>query len=151
MKVRQNEGSLSVLLICLMILRILLPSSESEELVHYCEEENPYLVIRCDSNSHHMVWGSTNCKDRWLALLEFLNSSNLEILNQGNDPTYCSVGMLEVTNITLGSFGFLESFKSWEVSSEPSVSDHRHIPFTLEGYVPVCLIRNPRGTNWDSF
>ena len=48
-------------------------------------------------------------------------------------------------DITLGSFGLLE------VSSEPSLSDHRHILFTLQGSVPVRLIRNPRDTNWGSF
>jgi len=29
--------------------------------------------------------------------------------------------------------------------------DRRHILFTLQGSVPVRLIRNPRGTNWGSF
>jgi len=74
---------------------------------------------------------------------EFLNSWNLEILNQDNDPSYCSARRLEVINITLGSSGLIESFKSWEVSSEPSPSDHRHILFTLEGSLPVRLIKNP--------
>jgi hypothetical protein len=37
------------------------------------------------------------------------------------------------------------------VSSEPSLSDHRHILFTLQGSVPEHLIRNPRGINWGSF
>jgi len=52
-----------------------------------------------------------------------------------------------VIDITLGSFGLLESFKSWEVSFEPSLSDHRHILFTLEGSVLVCLI--PVGTPFE--
>jgi hypothetical protein len=39
----------------------------------------------------------------------------------------------------------------WEVSLEPSLSDHRHIPFTLRGSALVLLIRNPKGTNWGSF
>jgi hypothetical protein len=82
--------------------------------------------------------------------VEFLNSSNLEILNRGNEPTFCSGGRLEVIDITLGSFGPLESIIGWEVSSEPSLSDHRHILFTLQGSVPVRLIRNPRATNWGS-
>jgi len=56
-----------------------------------------------------------------------------------------------VINITLGSFGHLESIIGWEVSLEPSLLDHRHIMFTLQGSVLVCLIRNPRGTNWGSF
>jgi hypothetical protein len=75
----------------------------------------------------------------------------MEILNQGNEPTFCSGSRLEVNDITLGSFGLLESMTSWEVSSEPSLSDHRHILFALQGSVLVCLIRNPRATNWDSF
>lgn len=56
-----------------------------------------------------------------------------------------------VSDITLGSFGLLVSFKSWEVSSEPSLSDHRQILFNLEGSIPASLIRNPTGTNWNAF
>jgi len=73
--------------------------------VRYCENENLCLVVGCDSNAHHSVWGSTNCNSRGEALVEFLNSSNLKILNRGNDPTKCSGGRLEVIDITLGSFG----------------------------------------------
>jgi len=59
--------------------------------------------VGCDSNAHQSVWGSTNCNSRGEALVEFLNSSNLEILNWGNEPTFCSGDRLEVTDITLGS------------------------------------------------
>jgi hypothetical protein len=94
-----------------------------------------------------MVWDSTSCNDRGVELKEFLNSSNLEILNQGNHSTYCRTGRLEVIDITLRSIGLLEIFTSWEVSSEPSSSDYRHIWFMLEGSIPVSLFRNPRGSN----
>jgi hypothetical protein len=89
--------------------------------VRYCEEEKLYLAIRYDSNSRHTVWGSTNCNDRGVVLLEFLNSSNLVILNRGNDPTYVSAQRLEVIDITLVFFRFLESLRSWQVSFEPSL------------------------------
>jgi len=56
-----------------------------------------------------------------------------------------------VTDITLGSYGLLDSIIDWEVSLGPSLSDHRHIVFTLWGSATVLLIRNPRGTNWGSF
>jgi hypothetical protein len=85
------------------------------------------------------------------ALLGLLISTNLEILNQGNYPTFCNVRRLEVTDITLGSLRLLESFKSWEVSSEPSLSNHKHTPFNFEGSVPAHLIRNAKGTDWDFF
>ena len=123
-------------------------SKELEELVRYCENENLYLVVGCDSNAHHSAWGSTNCNSRGEAQVGFLNSSNLEILNQGNEPTFCSGCRFQVIDITLGSFGLLESIIDWEVSLEPSLSDHRHILFTLRGSVTVRLIRNPRSTNW---
>jgi hypothetical protein len=60
------------------------PSRELEELVRYSQNENLYLIVGCDSNAHHTAWGSNNRNDREEALVEFLNSSNLEILNQGN-------------------------------------------------------------------
>ena len=59
-------------------------SRELEELMRYCENENLCLIVGCDSNVHHIVWGSTNCNGRGESLYEFLNTTNLEILNQGN-------------------------------------------------------------------
>jgi hypothetical protein len=89
-------------------------SKEFEELNQYCENDNLYLVIGCDSSAHHTAWGSTNC-DRGEALVEFLNCLNLEILNQGNELTFCSGSRPQVIDITLGSFGLLESITSWVV------------------------------------
>ena len=36
------------------------PSRELEELMCYCEMEDLYLIVGCDSNAHHTAWGSTN-------------------------------------------------------------------------------------------
>jgi hypothetical protein len=83
--------------------------------------------------------------------MEFLSSSKLEILNRGNQPTFCNAVRQEALDVTLGSCGLLDRIADWGVSVEPSLSDHRHILFTLQGSVPAPLIRNPRGTNWDSF
>jgi hypothetical protein len=77
------------------------PSRELEELVQYCQNKNLYLIVGCNSNAHHNAWGSINCNDRGEVLVEFLNSSNLEILNQGNKPAFCSGYRQEVIDITL--------------------------------------------------
>jgi hypothetical protein len=66
------------------------PSKELEELVRYCEEEHLHLIVGCDSNAHHAAWGSTDCNWRGDALVEFLDASGLEILNRGNEPTFCN-------------------------------------------------------------
>jgi hypothetical protein len=94
---------------------------------------------------HIGVWSSTNCNSRGEAQVEFLNFSDLDILNQGNGSTFCSGSTFDVINITLWFFWFPESIIGWKVSSEHSLSDHRNIPFTLEGSTTVCLIMNPRG------
>jgi len=84
--------------------------------------------------------------------MEFLNSTNLKILNRGNEPTFfCSGVRLDVIDIILWSLRPLESIIGWEVLSEPSLSVHRHILFIPRGSVQVHLITNPRGTNWGSF
>ena len=126
-------------------------SRELEDQVRYCENENVQLLVGYDSNVHHTAWGSTNCSGRGEALTEFFNSTTLEIFNRGSEPTFCTSVRQEVIDITLGSYGLMDSITDWEVSLKPSLSDHRQILFTLRGSAPVLLIRNPRGTNWGSF
>jgi hypothetical protein len=77
------------------------PTKELEELVRDCEKEHLYLINGCDSNAHHSAWGSTNCNDRGEALVEFLGSLNLEILNRGNEHTFCNGHRLDMIDITL--------------------------------------------------
>ena len=124
------------------------PSRGLEERVQHCGKENIQLLVGCDSNAHHTAWGSTNCNG---IIMEFLHSTNLEILNKGNESTFCTSVRQEVIDITLGSYGLMDSTTDWEVSMEPSLSDHRHIMFNVRGSAPVLYIRNPRGTNWGSF
>lgn len=83
-----------------------------------------------------------------MALLEFLNSLNLEILNQSNGSTLCNNRRLEVLHITPESFGLVESIIGREVSSEPSLSGDRHMQFNFEDCLPET-IREPVGTPFE--
>jgi len=80
------------------------PTKELEDLMHFCEKENLYLVVGHDSNAHNSLWGSTNCNSRGEALVEFLNTTHLEILNRGKKPTFCSEGRSEVTRHYCGVY-----------------------------------------------
>jgi hypothetical protein len=122
------------------------PTMEFGELVQRCEEKDLTLVIGCDSNPQNTVWASIACNNRWVELLEFINSSNSEILNQGTGPTFCNNRRLEVLHFTLGSFVFMEIITGWEVSSEPSLSGHRYMQFNFEDFTG-----NPQRTGWDFF
>jgi hypothetical protein len=65
-------------------------TKELEDLVRYCEKEKVQLLVGCESNAHNTAWGSTNCNGRGEALIKFLNSTTLEILNRGNEPNFCN-------------------------------------------------------------
>jgi hypothetical protein len=60
------------------------PNKEFEDHVRNCEKENLYLAVGCDSNARHSAWGRTKCNSRGVALVEFLNTTNLEILSREN-------------------------------------------------------------------
>ena len=82
--------------------------------------------------------------------MEFLHSTSLEIRNRGSEPTFYTSVRREVTDITLASYGLMDRITDWEVSSDPSLSDQKHILYSLRGSAPVLYIRNPRGTKWGS-
>ena len=69
------------------------------------------LIVGCDSSAPNTAWSSTTFNSRGEALMEFLNSSNLE----GNESTFCCGSRQEVIDITLRSFGLLESIAGLEV------------------------------------
>ena len=59
------------------------------------------LIIGCDANSHHTVWGSTNTNARGEALLEYLAGTELRIINGGREPIFCITDRVEVIVVVL--------------------------------------------------
>ena len=45
------------------------PPNGVRKLIRYCQEEGVWLVLGCDANAHHTIWGSTNINPRGEALL----------------------------------------------------------------------------------
>ena len=64
------------------------PTKELEQLVSHCESKGLPLVIACDSNSHHTAWGSSECNARGIRLLEYLDTTGLEIANIGAEQLF---------------------------------------------------------------
>ncbi|XP_067203049.1 uncharacterized protein [Linepithema humile] len=113
----------------------------------------------CDANAHHTVWGSSDTNKRGRKVLEFLASTDLEILNTGDEPTFCTIARREVLDITVcfrqiqdTGFRLIQEVVEWRVSTEPSLSDHRQITFrTAKARGKEIKFRNPRKTKWDSY
>lgn len=84
--------------------------------------------------------------------MEFLASTDLEILNRGNEPTFCTAVRREVLDLTVCSRCISRDVVGWRVSREPSLSDHRQITFKLAwARGEVTTFRDPRRTDWDSY
>lgn len=128
------------------------PGKEFTLLVDYCSERRIPLLVGCDANAHHLLWGSTDTNKRGQALAEYLASTNLNLLNRGSEPTFVVARRQEVIDITLCSHELNREIVNWHVSSEASLSDHRQIRFRLEASsIPTRMYRNPRTTNWAQY
>lgn len=124
------------------------PSRDVEKLVMYCRESGLQFIAGCDANAHHSIWGSSNTNDRGEYLLEFIMANNLDILNEGNKPTFINIRRQKVIDITLATASVKHRIKWWHVSDEESLSDHRYILFEITRVKPTCLSYwDPHRTN----
>jgi hypothetical protein len=96
------------------------PTKEVRDNTDYYCSRKKQLIIGCDANSHHTLWGSTSSNSRGESLMEFLVRSNLNILNHGKGPTFVVSNRKEVTDLTLGTNKLVNLVSNWHVSDEPS-------------------------------
>jgi hypothetical protein len=115
-------------------------SNKLMSLFSFSQEKEISIIIGCDSNSHHLIWGSINTNSRGAAFIEYLYGSHLEILNRGDDrTTFVTSIRQEVIDITLSS-------------TDVSLSDHRMICFKIiPDFRKPCKYRNLRSTDWERF
>ncbi|XP_031777269.1 uncharacterized protein LOC116415865 [Nasonia vitripennis] len=97
-------------------------------------------------------YGSLDTNGRGDALLQYLVTTSLYIMNRGREPTFCNSVRSEVIDLTLCTVGMEGWVGSWRVSNEPSLSDHRYIQFEWkERCSETRAFRNPRKTDWAFF
>jgi hypothetical protein len=59
------------------------------------------LITGYDANAHHIIWGSTDINPWGECLTEYVVRTDLNIVNQGNDPTFVISKRKEVRDLTL--------------------------------------------------
>ncbi|XP_074026204.1 uncharacterized protein [Leptinotarsa decemlineata] len=123
------------------------PPPQLGEVIAYVARENLQLIIGCDANAHHILWGRTDINTKG-----FILTNSLLIANVGNKPTFVTAAWKEVLDITLSSEKACDNIENWHVSEEPSCSDHRQIRFDLVTPPRTSITyRNPRETNWRGY
>jgi hypothetical protein len=105
------------------------PSKEMRDMVEHRQVRKKQLITGCDANSHHILWAIADVNSTEECLMEYLLSLNLNILNQGNEPTFVVRNRKEVIDLTLGTNRIGNLVSNWHVSDNPSLSDHRYISF----------------------
>ncbi|RVE41603.1 hypothetical protein evm_013751 [Chilo suppressalis] len=107
------------------------PSGELAELVRHCEQTDKALIIGTDSNAHHQLWGMTKSNKRGEELVDYLFTTNLNIINTGSEPTFVTRRGRSIIDLTLASRRAADLISDWHVSPEASCSDHRWIRFNI--------------------
>jgi hypothetical protein len=76
----------------------------------------------------------------------------MNVLNQGNEPTFVVCNNEKVTDLTLGTNKIGNLVSNWQASNEASSSDHRYISYQM-GNLTINQVtsRDPMRTNWESY
>ena len=129
-----------------------IPDETTREAINYSSTSGVPIIIGTDCNAHHDIWGSSNINRRGELLLEYISTTDLDILNIGNQPTFVNRIRSEVLDITLATNKLSNRIKNWNVSQEETLSDHKEINFSINCDTPAStLYRNPRNTDWSIF
>jgi hypothetical protein len=118
------------------------------DITNYCHNRKKQLIIGCDANAHHTLWGRTGTNPRGESLMEFLVSLNLNILNRGNEPTLVVCNRREAIDLTLETNKTVNLVSNLHVSDKPSLSDYGYICFQIGNTsINQVTFRNPRRIN----
>ena len=106
-----GDGTLTL---CSLYLPPVLPNAdlltELESL--HSQLSSPFVVLT-DANAHHVSWGSTDSNARGSLIADWLENTNLNLLNSG-EPTYISSGgQFSHIDLSICSNNMSSAF-SWE-------------------------------------
>lgn len=124
------------------------PPHDLTRLVAHCEESKLQLIVATDSNAHHPLWGMKTSNNRGKLLVEYLMTTNLNILNTGSKPTFVNKRSKTIIDLTLATEEISRNIMNWHVSEELSCSDHRWLRFDIQvNTIAKTPWRNPRKTD----
>ena len=112
----------------------------------------PFLILT-DINGHHSSWGSDYCDARGKIICDWLDSSNLAILNDGTPTRLSGQGLYSHIDLSITT-QTLASLPDWEVILTTYHSDHFPILISFSDHTNNILIKPKWITakaNWDKF
>lgn len=102
-----------------------------EDLAETIRPERKSVVVTGDFNAKSTGWGCPQGDERGQLLEEWAASLGLVCLNEGDVPTFERANYGSVLDLTFGSEHLLPRLKSWRVTENETLSDHRCIAFEI--------------------
>jgi hypothetical protein len=91
-------------------------------------------------------------RSRGEAIMEYLVSLNLKILNWGNEPTFVVNKRKVAIDLKTGTNRISNPVNNWHVSDELSLSNHRYIGFQIGNMIiNRTAFGDHKRTNWESY
>ena len=129
-----------------------IPTPELANTINYANKLKLPLIIGMDSNAHHQAWGNATSNKRGESLLEYLATTNMAIMNKGNEPTFENSNGSSVIDLTCVTSSIANKIEDWEVSDEESLSDHKYITYSINCRTNINhRSNNIRKTNWSKY
>ena len=97
----------------------------------YAHANDKKLIIGADANAHSYLWGDSE-NSRGEAFEQLIFAHNLELLNDGLQPTFTGRGTSTFIDITLTKGIPAGVITNWTVHSKDMHSDHRLISYDLK-------------------
>lgn len=100
------------------------------------------ILLAGDFNAKHSDWGSSKNDPRGEALSELIHALGLLICNTGNDPTFKTGSILDVT---FSSKELADRISDWAVLDVESLSDHNYVQLNIRSeHDPVSSAAPPK-------
>lgn len=109
-----------------------LPGANMENLMDYARQYKLDVVVGADTNAHHLSWGSKDNNTKCKKLFDYLCTTELDIANIGNTPTFRTLRGESSMDVTLCTLRVGDMIRYWHVSDEPSLSNRAHIYFEVD-------------------
>lgn len=130
-------------------------SENMEKIMQFSRSSRKEIIFAGDFNAHHVAWGSDTNK-RGIDLVEWIAQTDLDLMNQGNVPTWArnwsDVNSSQThIDLTFASINISQNISKWRVNQGVAFSDHRAIYFEIEAVFICKQIRNRKKTDYKGF
>ncbi|KAJ8932451.1 hypothetical protein NQ314_014647 [Rhamnusium bicolor] len=103
---------------------------------HINKNKNKHIIIGGDLNSKAQIFGSSVVNEKGRILEEWIESSDLVVLNKGNTPTFSNANGNSLIDVTMAMAEISKRIDTWYVDVETeNMSPHRNIRFDLTGTI----------------